>query len=150
MDDSLFIKIHQLCELVHERGLQELSITQPGFTINLITAQSAPVLTVAPVTHAAPVTRSASLVEIVPEAPGGFAITTPIIGTFYRASSPDSPHFVEIGDMVEIGQTVGIVEAMKVFNEITSDIAGTVIAIPACNGQLVNVNEPLVILEPCN
>ena len=135
---------------MHERGLRELAITQPEFSISLIAAQPGAVPAAPVIAHGAPVTRPAAIVETAPEVATGFAVTTPIIGTFYRASSPDTPPFVEIGDLVEVGQTVGIVEAMKVFNEITSDIAGTVIAIPAHNGQLVAVDEPLVILQPLN
>lgn len=135
---------------MHERGLHELSITQPAFSISLLAEHAAPAHAAPLAAHAAPVTRPAAIIESTQEVMTGYAITTPIIGTFYRASSPETPMFVDIGDMVEAGQTVGIVEAMKVYNEITSDIAGIVIAIPAQNGQLVQVDEPLVILQPMN
>lgn len=146
MDDSVLIEIQRLCQIVHERGLHELSITQPAFSVSLTAMQVGTVMVVPPSAHVLPVAHPAKAEEAV--APAGHAITTPIIGTFYRASSPDSPPFVEVGDHVEVGQTVGIVEAMKVFNEITSDIAGTVVAILAQNGQLLKVDEPLVILKP--
>ena len=74
------------------------------------------------------------------------AVRSPLIGVFYRSSSPDSPPFVDIGDYVEEGQTVCIVEAMKVFNEIKAEWRGRVVAVPAQNGKLVQAGEPLVVL----
>jgi len=148
MEDTLFIEIQRLCQMVHERGLRELSISRPAFSISLTARQLGgtpvvyrPVYAPTSVEHpAAPAAEAA--------VPSGHAVTTPIIGTFYRSPSPESPPFVEIGDTVEAGQTIGIVEAMKVFNEIISDVSGTVIAIPADNGKLVKVDEPLVIISP--
>ena len=142
MEDTLFIEIQRLCQLLHERGLRELSVTRPSFSLRL-TALQAGMATVMP----APVAAAPAKAEE-PAAPAGYAVTSPIIGTFYRASSPDFPSFVEVGDQVEAGQTIGIVEAMKVFNEITTDKAGIVSAIIAQNGQLVKVDEPLIILNP--
>jgi len=81
------------------------------------------------------------------QAPAGHEIASPLVGTFYRSSSPDMPPLVEVGDRVEVGQPLCIVEAMKVFNEITADRAGAVLAIPAQNGQLVQVGQVLVVLD---
>jgi acetyl-CoA carboxylase biotin carboxyl carrier protein len=75
------------------------------------------------------------------------AVRAPLIGVFYHSSSPESPPFVKVGDIVREGQTVCIVEAMKVFNEIKSDWAGRVKDIPARNGALVQAGDPLVVLE---
>ncbi len=72
---------------------------------------------------------------------------SPLIGVFYRSPAPDAPPFVEIGDMVSEGQTVCIVEAMKVFNEIKAEWQGRVVAIPAESGALVQAGDPLVVLE---
>jgi acetyl-CoA carboxylase biotin carboxyl carrier protein len=69
-------------------------------------------------------------------------------GVFYRSARPDSPPFVEIGDHVEIGQTIGLVEAMKVFSEIPAEQAGIVVEIPSRSGQLVREGEPLLYLKP--
>jgi len=74
-------------------------------------------------------------------------IEAPVMGVFYRASAPDEPPLVEVGDGVEAGQPVGLIEAMKVFSEVLAEIAGTVRAIPAKNGALVHPGDPLVILE---
>jgi acetyl-CoA carboxylase biotin carboxyl carrier protein len=150
MDEETFIEIQRLFKLMHERGLKELAITQPGFTVRAtalpgggIVVTPAPVVAVA----AAPVASAATAAPAEPAAPAGYVIPSPLVGTFYRAATPDAPPFVEVGDTVEAGQTIGIVEAMKVFNEITADVNGTVIAIPAANGKLVQEGQPLVVLE---
>ena len=74
-------------------------------------------------------------------------IKSPMVGTFYRSSSPDSPAFVKIGDTVEIGQTVCIIEAMKIMNEIKSEVKGKVKEILAENAQALEFNQPLITLE---
>jgi acetyl-CoA carboxylase biotin carboxyl carrier protein len=146
MDEELFIELQRLFKLMHERGIRELAISQPDFTVRA-TAMDSGTVVMLPL-PGAPAGSSAAPVAEEPAAPAGHIIESPLVGTFYRTPSPDSPAFVEIGDMVEIGQTVAIVEAMKVFNEITSDAAGKVIAIPAQGGKLVQMGQPLVILEP--
>ena len=84
-----------------------------------------------------------------PELPTNrISLTSPMVGVFYRASGPDSANFIEVGDQVEIGQTVGMIEAMKVFSEIPSESAGKVVGIPAQNNQLVRPGEPLIYLIP--
>ena len=75
------------------------------------------------------------------------AVRSPLIGVFYRAPALDSPPFVEIGDLVSEGQTVCVVEAMKVFNEIKAEWRGRVVAIPGQNGSLVQAGDPLIVLE---
>ncbi len=69
-------------------------------------------------------------------------------GVFYSSSSPDAPPFVEIGDIITIGQTIGLIEAMKVFSEVPSDISGRLVEVKAQNGVLVQADEPLMLLEP--
>ncbi len=75
------------------------------------------------------------------------ALASPMVGTFYRADKPGAPSLVEIGQHVEVGQTIGIIEAMKIFSEVPAEHAGTIIAIPAQDGQLVQTGTPLVILR---
>jgi acetyl-CoA carboxylase biotin carboxyl carrier protein len=75
-------------------------------------------------------------------------ITAPMVGTFFRASSPDAPPFVREGDVVEAGQTVCIIEAMKLFNEIQSDVSGRVVRILSENGNPVEYGQPLILIEP--
>jgi acetyl-CoA carboxylase biotin carboxyl carrier protein len=83
-----------------------------------------------------------------PVADTSVAVVSPLIGVYYSASSPTSEPFVNIGDTVQAGQVVAIVEAMKVFNEVKTEVSGTVVAIPAKNGQLVQKGEVLVRIQP--
>lgn len=80
-------------------------------------------------------------------APDEVALESPTVGTFYRAEKPGAPPLVEIGQSVAVGQTVGIIEAMKVFSEFQAEHAGVIVAIPAKDGQLVHVGTPLIILK---
>ena len=151
MDDNHFIEIQRLFEIVHRRGLRELSLSREDFTISISAVPTGVVeLPHPPAMHyaaaAAPVPRVV-VEETPPPQPAGYAILSPLVGTFYRSPSPDSPAFVEIGEEVEVGQTLCIVEAMKVFNEITTDKAGIVTAFPVQNGQLVQVDQVLAVLE---
>jgi len=79
--------------------------------------------------------------------PAGTPIEAPIMGVFYRAQSPETPPFVEIGDTVEVGQTIGLIEAMKVFSEVKAEIAGRVTAVFAQNRQLVQPGDVLLLLD---
>lgn len=150
MDDAILIETQQLCRLMHQRGVEELSITRPDFSIALkaIPKEGVPVAIVTPPSA---VESAISVADTsVPETPAvtGYTIASPLIGIFYRAPSPDAPPFVEVGDSVEAGQTIGVVEAMKVFNEITTEQTGTVVAIMAENAALVQVGQPLVVIDP--
>jgi acetyl-CoA carboxylase biotin carboxyl carrier protein len=78
----------------------------------------------------------------------GVAIVSPLAGVYYGAPSPDSAPFVSVGEAVQAGQVVAIVEAMKVFNEVKSEVAGTVLALPAKSGQLVQKGDPLLRVQP--
>jgi acetyl-CoA carboxylase biotin carboxyl carrier protein len=145
MDDAQLIELQRLFQLAHDRGVRELAITQPEFSVKIVTTAPGVTWVAAPVAAAAPTTVTPS--PVAPPAPTGYPILSPLVGIFYRSPSPDAPSFVEIGDTVEVGQTICIVEAMKVFNEITADRAGKVIAVPAENGKLVQVDQPLVVLD---
>lgn len=81
-------------------------------------------------------------------ADSGVAVVSPLTGVYYSASSPTSDPFVKVGDTVQVGQIVAIVEAMKVFNEVKSEVSGKVIAIPGKNGELVQKGDPLVRIQP--
>lgn len=134
---------------MHRRGLRELSLTRRDFSITISAVTAVPTEAPSPPVELYHPPAPAPCVPAKVEEPAesvGHEITSPLVGTFYRSPSPDAPPFVEVGDQVEAGQTVCIVEAMKVFNEITADRPGTVIAIPAQNGQLVQVGQPLVVL----
>jgi acetyl-CoA carboxylase biotin carboxyl carrier protein len=99
------------------------------------------------VVYAAPAPQPAGPPPAPGRRPRTVVVRAPLIGIFYRAPSPETPPLVSMGDIVREGQTVCIVEAMKVFNEIKSDWAGRVVAIPAESGKLVQAGEPLVVLE---
>ena len=118
-------------------------------------AAPAPVAAPNPVVAAPPVASSQpaaavvspSAVEVAPSAPTGHAVKAPIVGTFYRSSSPDAPVFVEVGARVESGQVLCIIEAMKLMNEIESDKGGVVKEILVQNAQPVEYGQPLFIIE---
>lgn len=82
------------------------------------------------------------------EQPIGHIVTAPMVGTFYQAASPADPPLVQVGDRIEVGQLIGIIEAMKIMNEITSDRAGTVVEVIAENAKAVEYGSPLIRLRP--
>lgn len=84
------------------------------------------------------------------EEPGLHTVTAPMIGTFYVAPAPNEPPFVNRGDVVEEGQTIGIIEAMKIMNEIASDMAGEIVEVIAKNGETVEFGSPLITLRTCS
>lgn len=142
-------KLKTLIDLVSESNVSELEITEAEGKVRIV--KSMPMgMAPAPVTYAmAPV--AAAPVDAAPVAapaePAGHAVTSPMVGTFYRAASPGAKAFVEIGDTVKVGQTICIVEAMKILNEIESDKAGVVKQILIDNGQAVEYGQPLLIIE---
>jgi len=140
-------------EITIENGNAKLHVKrgQPGGVI-----YSAPLPPVAPVANASlPATPVTPFVQPPPapegppvEMPAGHTITAPMVGTFYAAPSPKDRPFVQEGDEVRVGDTVGIVEAMKMMNEIESDVAGRVARILVKNGQPVEYGQPLMVIEP--
>ena len=150
-------EVRQLVELVEKYHLEELTVEHSDVSITVkgksaVTGQSV-VLHQAPHTH--PAEPVAPAIEHEPEelaAPEPEAqlegnivdIVAPLVGVFYRQPAPDAPHFVEVGDVIEVGSEVGLIEAMKVFSPIPSEVAGEVVEIPAHNGKLVQQGEVLV------
>lgn len=148
-------KIKTLIDLVQQSGIAELEITEGEEKVRIsrtgsgggfMPAQMAPANIVLPsdLSGAAPV---AAPVPVVALEPVGHTVKSPMVGTFYRSPSPGSPSFVEIGQTVTKGQTLCIIEAMKLLNEIESDAAGVVKAILVENGQPVEYGQPLFVLE---
>lgn len=86
--------------------------------------------------------------QSVPSQPSGHVISAPMIGTFYVAPAPNEPAFVMPGDQITEGQTIGIIEAMKIMNEIAADRAGTVLEVVAADGETVEYGSPLIVIEP--
>lgn len=139
-------------EITIENGDAKLHVKrgQPGGVIYSAPLPTAPVssasLPAAPVT---PFVQPPPAPEGPPvEMPAGHTITAPMVGTFYAAPSPKDRPFVQEGDEVRVGDTVGIVEAMKMMNEIESDVAGRVARILVKNGQPVEYGQPLMVIEP--
>ena len=151
-------KLKTLIELVETSGIAELEI-QEGEERVRITRAPAAVAGVQPMaqhtTHhhaaapaqAVPPAPAGPAAEVPPAEPEGHLIKSPMVGTFYRSATPGSKPFVEIGDRVEEGGTLCIIEAMKLMNEIESDKAGVVKAILTENGQPVEFGQPLFVIE---
>lgn len=149
-------KLKKLIDLVQESGIAELEITEGEEKVRIVkTGAAAAVVAASPQAPATAVPAPSSsaiaaervAVEAAAVEPSGHRIKSPMVGTFYRAPSPGAKSFVEIGDSVKTGQTVCIIEAMKLLNEIESDKDGVVKAILAENGQPVEYGEPLFIIE---
>jgi acetyl-CoA carboxylase biotin carboxyl carrier protein len=137
--------VRRLAKLVETHSLSELRYEEGDLRVTLrtgATIASASALSILPA-HA--VARAATPS---PAAPVGRPVEAPIMGIFYRSPAPGAPAFVEVGDTVEMGEPIGMIEAMKTFSEVLSEVAGTVLAIPAENGKLVQPGEALVLLEP--
>jgi len=150
-------KLKKLIDLVQESGIGELEITEgeekvrisrvgPGAPVVMATPALTPVA-VPGATGAPPASGGADAPPPPPAAPTGHTVKSPMVGTFYRAPSPGAPSFAEVGQSVTKGQTLCIIEAMKLLNEIESDATGVVKAILVENGQPVEYGQPLFLIE---
>jgi acetyl-CoA carboxylase biotin carboxyl carrier protein len=147
-------KLKKLIDLVQESGIAELEITEGEEKVKIVKGGRAvpevvamlpaPIAAPAP---AAPAGAAPPTPAEVPPKVEGHVLKSPMVGTFYRAPSPGAKPFVEVGDTVKAGQTVCIIEAMKLLNEIEADKGGVVKAILAENGQPVEYGEPLLAIE---
>lgn len=140
---ELKARIDELAELMDEHGLDRASMKGLGWSVEFGHAAPTVVTTTGPV---APVAPRVSKPKPQPAAQAGTPVTSPMTGIYYSSSSPGAPAFVKLGDAVSAGQVVGLIEAMKVFNEITAPVSGTVLKIAAENGQLVQPGDPLVFI----
>ena len=146
-------KLKKLIDLVQESGISELEVTEGEEKVRIAKHTQAPTApnyaqpsyaAAAPVAVvAAPLVAATPAPDALPE---GHVVKSPMVGTFYRASSPDEKAFAEVGDTVSVGSALGIIEAMKLMNEIDSDVAGVVKAILAENGQPVEYGQPLFVI----
>ena len=153
-------KLKTLIDLVSESNVSELEITEAEGKVRIVKSSgavlAAPVTPVpavvpapvaaVPVVPAAPVGAASAEPVPTPEA-AGHVVKSPMVGTFYRAASPGAKPFVEVGSVVKEGDTICIIEAMKILNEIEADKSGTVVQILAENGQAVEYGHPLVVIE---
>jgi len=143
-------KLKKLIDLVQESGIGEIEITE-GEEKVLISRQAAaaPMLVASPPMQAFAAGPAAGIAAppAAPVQPAGHTLKSPMVGTFYRAPSPGAPSFVDVGQSVSKGQTLCIIEAMKLLNEIESDASGTIKAILVENGQPVEYGQPLFLIE---
>ncbi|HEX5311925.1 acetyl-CoA carboxylase biotin carboxyl carrier protein [Aquabacterium sp.] len=148
-------KLKTLIDLVSESNVSELEITEADGKVRIVKAGAAPVAVAMPVMQQAAPAQMAAPVAAGPAAPAveapaeetGHVVKSPMVGTFYRASSPGAKAFAEVGDQVKEGQAVCIIEAMKIMNEIEADKDGTITKILVENGQPVEYGQPLFIIE---
>ncbi|MBU0587470.1 MAG: acetyl-CoA carboxylase biotin carboxyl carrier protein [Gammaproteobacteria bacterium] len=148
-------KLKTLIDLVSESNVSELEITEAEGKVRIVKGGgasvhsfAAPMPVAAPVVVAGPAAAAAPAAQPEPVAPpSGHPVKSPMVGTFYRSASPGSKPFVEIGDSVKAGETVCIIEAMKILNEIEADTSGTIKQILCENGQAVEYGQPLFIIE---
>ncbi len=150
-------EIQELIKFVAKSGVSEVSIDRKDFKITIKATGSAPMVVNATVPAAAPVQQLAAAPAPVAAAPAAapvaeasnlITIKSPMIGTFYRSSSPDKPSFVNVGDEIGTGKVVCIIEAMKLFNEIESEVSGKIVKILVDNASPVEYDQPLFLVEP--
>jgi len=148
-------KIKKLIDLLEESNLAELEIKEGEETVRLSRIPKGMVTTMpaaapAPVHHQVRAEPQAAAAPSAPapdkSMPEGHVVTAPMVGTFYASQNPESPPFVKIGQKVKAGDTLGIIEAMKMFNQIEADVAGTVLAVLVENGQPVEFDEPMFVI----
>lgn len=147
-------KLKTLIDLVSESNVSELEITEAEGKVRIVKGgvpqqmlAPAPVAQTVAVPAAAQAAPQAAAAPAPTAAPAGHAVKSPMVGTFYRASSPGAKPFVEVGSTVKEGDTVCIIEAMKILNEIEADKSGTITQILCENGQAVEYGQPLFIIE---
>ena len=145
-------KLKTLIDLVSESNVSELEITEAEGKVRIVKGGGAVVQQVMaapmmPAVAAAPVAAAPAAEAAAPAAAQGHTVKSPMVGTFYRSSAPGAKSFVEVGSQVKEGDTLCIIEAMKILNEIEADKTGTVTQILGENGQAVEFGQPLFIIE---
>ncbi|GBL04426.1 acetyl-CoA carboxylase biotin carboxyl carrier protein [Glaciecola sp. KUL10] len=148
-------KIKKLIELVEESGIAELEITEGEESVRIHRGGSTPAVQYAapqmvqqaPAPASAPAPETAPTTPAAPAAPSGYVVKSPMVGTFYRSSSPEAKAFVEVGQSVNVGDTLCIVEAMKMMNQIESDKAGVIKEILVNNQDPVEFDQPMFVIE---
>ena len=150
-------KIKKLIDLLEESNLSEIEIKEGEESVRLARAPRGTHMTVPmapqqPMPMASPVeaatggSKPASSEPTGSELPDGHVVRAPMVGTFYTSPSPDKPAFVAVGQTVTAGETIGIIEAMKMFNPIEADASGTILKLVAENGQPVEFDQPLFVI----
>ena len=149
-------KIKKLIDLLEESNLAELEIKEGEEVVRLSRVPkgtAAPQMYAAPMQQAAPVAAAplaaapaAAAAPVETGLPAGHVTKAPMVGTFYASSTPGAPAFATVGKQVKAGETLGIIEAMKMFNQIEADVSGNVLAILVNNGQPVEFDEPMFVI----
>ena len=142
-------KVKKLIELLESSGIDELEIKEGEESVRICRHRSGPAA--APIAVSAPVAiqaapSSASAPESAPAPVAGHVVSSPMVGTFYRSSSPGASPFVEVGQTVAVGDVLCIVEAMKMMNQIEADKAGTIGAVMAQDGEPVEFDQPMITI----
>jgi len=143
-------KLKTLIDLVSESNVSELEITEAEGKVRIVKGGGTVMHHVAPTVATPAPALAAASAPAAPgpvEVPSGHVVKSPMVGTFYRSSSPGAKPFVEIGSQVKEGETICIIEAMKILNEIEADKAGTIVKILCENGQAVEYGQPLFVVE---
>lgn len=160
-----FKQIQELIKMINKSNIGEVSIEEKGFKLTIKQKEEPVQQVIAAPVHAQPMAALAPAAPVAAsqapataadkpakaaEAPAGNTVTikSPMIGTFYRSPSPDKPSFVNVGDDVEPGKVVCIIEAMKLFNEIESEVKGRIIKVLAEDASPVEYDQPLFLVEP--
>ena len=154
-------KLKTLIDLVSDSNVSELEITEAEGKVRIVKSGPSQAMHIAqPIVSAAPVAAAVAPAPVAPVAvapaeavvtsaptePDGHVVKSPMVGTFYRSSSPEAAAYVEVGTQVKEGQTICIIEAMKILNEIEADKSGTITQIVAQNGQAVEYGAPLFVI----
>ena len=151
-------KLKTLIDLVSESNISELEITEADGTVRIVKSDGQPVvaampmmqapqMVAAPAAQAAAPVAAAPVAAPAPAAETGHIVKSPMVGTFYRASSPNAKPFAEVGQQVKEGDPICIIEAMKIMNEIEADKTGTITKILIENGQPVEFGQSLIVIE---
>jgi acetyl-CoA carboxylase biotin carboxyl carrier protein len=149
-------KIKKLIDILEESNLSELEIREGEESVRLSRLPKGAFHTPAPapVTHvhvdqpraAAGAAEHVTAASSGKELPSGHVVRSPMVGTFYASANPEAPPFVKVGQQVKVGDTLGIIEAMKMFNQIEADAAGTIVAVLGSTGRPVEFDEPLFVI----
>jgi acetyl-CoA carboxylase biotin carboxyl carrier protein len=146
-------KLKTLIDLVSDSNVSELEITEAEGKVRIVKSSGAPLVMQQPAVAmiaapaAAPAATAAPVADAAPVVETSHAVKSPMVGTFYRSASPGAKPFVELGDIVKQGDTICIIEAMKILNEIEADKSGTVSKILCENGQAVEYGQPLFLID---
>ena len=141
-------RLREIIAIVEETGVSEVEIEQDGLRILVRKHQMHAAQPVVATTTLEAKPADASMPLAVEEKLSGLEVRAPIVGTFYRSSSPEAPPFVNVGDIVNPGDVLCIIEAMKLMNEIVSEVSGTVKAILVENANPIEFDQPLFVIEP--